>query len=162
MPKDEKNMDRLGLSPGEYLRRKRNGKILLGVYLGGLLLGGAAYLVKEAVQEESTNPVCEIQVHEGDTITALQKRLKESGDDVRGEKMAVRAGDSGRLRSPDEDPGYFIDGSMAIKPGDRVLINNVTPQSCIDGGGAPIVSQANDFGEQPDFLKKSLDRLQND
>ena len=117
------------------------------VVLGGTLLVGA--LMGKAVDDKvddyranSAQPVCEIPARQGDSIDRIERRIKVAGDDVRGEHVEVHAYEDGHVRNPNDDPTFFVNGSMALRAGDTVVIDNVEPNACVAAGGMSPIEQA--------------------
>lgn len=59
------------------------------------------------------------------------------GDDVRASRVEVVAVD-GHVRNSKDDPNFLVNGSMALREGDRVVFPHVDPNVCVRIGGAAI------------------------
>ncbi len=118
-------------------RRFRRGMALALLGTGAVVGGATTHVVEGAIDSARANaaqPACDVPIHSGDTIDGIRSDIKRSGDDVRGEKVEVVT-PGGRVRNGDEDPRFFIDGSMAAQPGDVARIQNVDPAVCLKVGG---------------------------
>lgn len=123
----------------------RRGK---AVVAGGLLLAGAlgGKAIDDKIDDYRANqaqPACDIVAQSGDTIFDMKAELKRAGDDVRGENVKVLVPDEGyRERNGNQDRDFYVAGSMALKIGDIVEIQNVEPAVCETVGGHVVLPEA--------------------
>lgn len=126
----------------EHLRQpltRRERRMFVAIVLGVGVTAGSLMtsIVKDEIYEARENarqPACEVPIHKGDTIYGIESDIHSAGDDVRGETVEVVTPD-GRVRNPDEDPRYWVNGSMAAEAGDTARIQNVDPNVCLKVGG---------------------------
>ncbi len=113
------------------------------VVAAGLLLtafaGKGVYDNVKDYQANQAEPICEVPVHSGDTLSGIEAKIKAAGDDVRGEPVEVwTTGPDSHKRTFETDPRTFYTGSMGMQPGDNLRIEHVDPAACIDVGGTSI------------------------
>jgi hypothetical protein len=120
-----------------------NRRLKLAATVAGLGLALATGKVVESkvsdFADNRAQPVCEVPVQRGDTISGIESRLKAAGDDVRGEKEEVWThGPNSRQRTPDTDPNdFYVNGQMGMQAGDTLKIEHVDPNACLEVGGFP-------------------------
>lgn len=136
--------ERIPNQPNKKGNLTRRGK---AVVAGGLLLTGAltGKVVDDKIDDFRANaaqPACEIVAEAGDTIYSMQSELAQAGDSVKGEKVKVFVpGEDYRERNPQQDRDFYVGGSMALKIGDVVQIENVDAGVCETVGGQPALPE---------------------
>lgn len=112
--------------------------------LSMLATAGAANIANNALEGKRINdsqPTCSIPVEYGDTITGIKAELKDLGDDVTSSRVEVVAVEDGHIRNVNDDPRFYVNGSMALKAGDSVVLPHVDPKVCVQAGGVALSSK---------------------
>lgn len=128
--------------PRPLTRRFRRGMAVTLLAAGAVTGAVADHYIEGAIDKSTANnkqPACDVPVRGGDNLSVARKRITMAGDS--GDEAQVLIGDSGHnVRNSNNTPGYFLNSSMGMQPGDRVEFQHVDPNACLKAGGQVIKS----------------------
>ena len=121
--------------------RRRAGA--LGVVLAAGMVARIAHGEYSDFRANQAEPACDVTATaygtQKGTVSGIRDELARAGDG--GNSAMVFAGQDGHLRNPNNPSDasrYFVNGSMALQPGDTVRVMHVGADVCQAAGGTAV------------------------
>lgn len=123
--------------------------VAAGLITAGVLGGLAGSKIDDNLENRAetraaamAEPSCDVKVEAGDTLEGIHRKLGMAGDAGDSEQVLMP---DGTVRTPENTPRFFIDGSQGIEPGDTVRVSHVGSNVC-QAVGAEVVLANDDDG----------------